>query len=701
MKASKRQPSRRLAAIVFTDIVNYSAFVHRDERLGERLLNRQKAVVRSLYPRFGGIEIKTAGDSFLLEFGSALAAVQAVIAIQRGLAAANAEARDDPPVLLRASIHLGDVEHRERDVYGDGVNIAARLLPLSPQGGLALSSAVLGLVRQRHALAWRSIGTPALKNISHPVEVFVVDAESLQTAEAAAAAVPDTQLPQRGRRLWAIGLSAAAVIALLIAALAIWKSAVPAPIADLTPALSIPNRPLAAERASIAVLPLINQSGEDSGDYFSDGLTEEMITALAQVRELRVIGRNSAFQFKGRPADARVIGELLKVGHLLEGSVRRQGTKVRIIARLVTVADGSQLWSASFDRELKDIFAVQVDIAQAVATQLKLQLIDREPHSASRAADLDAYNALLLGNYFYELNDHDSWRKAIDYYRQATVLDPAYALAWAKLATTATHMAGNYMAGEEAREAFRMARSAAEKALSIDPGLAEGHAALGWLLMIADLDLLSAERELRRAVELAPTEAGPKHRLAYVLGGLGRLDEAVSLIRSAFLFDPLGFRGWYYLGLFQTAQGRYDDAETALRKALELQPTAATQYQQLAMIKLMRGKPDLALLDALREPDPYWREYAVALARQRLGDPSAADAALRAFTEAHTEDGAFQIATLHALRGEAALAFEWLAKAQEMRDPATTGLRMDPFFARYRDDPRYAAFCKIAGLITL
>ncbi len=701
MKASKRQPSRRLAAIVFTDIVNYSAFVHRDERLGERLLNRQKAVVRSLYPRFGGIEIKTAGDSFLLEFGSALAAVQAVIAIQRGLAAANAEARDDPPVLLRASIHLGDVEHRERDVYGDGVNIAARLLPLSPQGGLALSAAVLGLVRQRHALAWRSIGTPALKNISHPVEVFVVDAESLQTAEAAAAAVPDAQLPQRGRRLWAIGLSAAAVIALLIAALAIWKSAVPAPIADLTPALSIPNRPLAAERASIAVLPLINQSGEDSGDYFSDGLTEEMITALAQVRELRVIGRNSAFQFKGRPADARVIGELLKVGHLLEGSVRRQGTKVRIIARLVTVADGSQLWSASFDRELKDIFAVQVDIAQAVATQLKLQLIDREPHSASRAADLDAYNALLLGNYFYELNDHDSWRKAIDYYRQATVLDPAYALAWAKLATTATHMAGNYMAGEEAREAFRMARSAAEKALSIDPGLAEGHAALGWLLMIADLDLLSAERELRRAVELAPTEAGPKHRLAYVLGGLGRLDEAVSLIRSAFLFDPLGFRGWYYLGLFQTAQGRYDDAETALRKALELQPTAATQYQQLAMIKLMRGKPDLALLDALREPDPYWREYAVALARQRLGDPSAADAALRAFTEAHTEDGAFQIATLHALRGEAALAFEWLAKAQEMRDPATTGLRMDPFFARYRDDPRYAAFCKTAGLITL
>ncbi|GAC1627755.1 MAG: adenylate/guanylate cyclase domain-containing protein [Nevskia sp.] len=707
MKVDNRQPSRRLAAIVFTDIVGYSAFVHRDELLGERLLNRQKAVVRGVLPRYGGREIKTAGDSFLLEFGSALAAVQAVIAIQQRLAAENARAAPQPPVLLRASIHLGDVEHRDHDVYGDGVNIAARLLPLSPEGGIALSAPVLGLVRQRFDLPLRSLGMPALKNITHPIEVFVIEAEALQAPEALAAVEQGAVLepPATSSRRPLVPLLSA-LLALALASLAAmgYRSVVsesPGQAERAPPAVGISAKQASLppiEQASIAVLPLINQSGDPKYEYFSDGLTEELISALAHLRELRVIGRSSSFQFKDRPTDSRVIGEMLKVGSLLEGSVRKQGSHVRIIARLINASDGSQVWSQTFDRELKDIFAVQTEIAEAVAGALKLRLLGAPDFGIVPKANLDAYNALLLGNYYYERNDRENWRQAIRYYDEAIRLDPSYAMAYAKRGITWGHLAGNYLAGQEARDAYAAARMAAQQAMALAPDLAEAHDALGWVLMIADLDVMGAEAELRRAAMLAPTEAPPKHRLAFVLSCLGRFDEGISLLRQSFQLDPLAFRGYLYLSSMLVMQGKYDEAEAAVRKALDLQPTAATNYQALTIIEIKRGRMDAALLDALREPDDYWREYAIALARQSLGDRSAADAALREFTAHHAEDGAFQIATLYALRDERDEAFAWLDKAHALRDPAITGVRQDPFLAAYQADPRYAAFCRRIGV---
>lgn len=701
LKVDKRQPSRRLAAIVFTDIVDCSAVVHRGELLGERLLNRQKPVVRAVLRGHDGHEIKTAGDSFLIEFGSALSAVQAVIEIQKTLAAENAKAPKDPPVVLRASIYLGDIEHRDADVYGDGINIAARLLPLSPEGGLALSGSVLALVRQRFDLPLRSLGTPPLKNISHPVEVFVVDAEALQASAPPPAALAPAFSHKNSRSAIAIVM----IIAMVLVGAAYWTRTQPASSAPSPLFTSggivgeLPTRAL-TEQASIAVLPLVNQSGDPQYEYFSDGLTEELISALAlaHVRELRVIGRGSSFQFKGRPTDSRIVGEMLKVSHLLEGSVRKQGGRVRVIARLVNVSDGSQVWTQTFDRQLKDIFAMQTEIADAVASALMLRLLSDAGNRTPANPDLDAYNALLLGNYYYERNDSENWRKAIGYYGEAVKDDPNYALAYAKLGVTWGHLAGNYLAGKEAGVAYVEARRAAQRALVLDPNLAEGHAALGWVLMIADLDLMGAERELRRAVTLAPTEASPKHRLAFVLSCMGRTEEAMALLKQASVLDPLSFRGYYYLSLFLTARGHYEEADKAVRKALELQPTAATHYQQLAVIDVKRGRPDAALLDSLREPDEYWRDYAVALARQDLGDHSAADAALRDFTSNHAEDGAFQIATLHALRGEPDAAFEWLDKAYAARDPAITGLLMDPFLLVYRSDPRFAAFCRRAHI---
>lgn len=263
--------TRKLAAIVFTDIVDYSALVHRDEALGERALERSRALVRRLVPRHGGREIETAGDSFLLEFPSALGAVRAVIAIQKELSRSNAASRD-PPVALRASIPLGDVEYRGAKVFGDGVNIAARLLPLSPPGGLALSGSVRSLIRQRLEFPQRSIGTPPLKNISKPVEIFVVDADDLLALE-----LPEARATPARRVLDRRLLALIGAALLLLGGLLLINTQ-----RESQSPVRMQTTPV-ADGPSIAVLPLVNSAGDSEDEYFADGLTEELIGRLARI----------------------------------------------------------------------------------------------------------------------------------------------------------------------------------------------------------------------------------------------------------------------------------------------------------------------------------------------------------------------------------------------------------------------------------
>src|SRR5215468_9245844 len=303
-----------------------------------------------------------------------------------------------------------------------------------------------------------------------------------------------------------------------------------------TPRLS--EAATAIPQKSIAVLPLINESGDPNDEYFSDGLSEELIAALAQISGLKVIGRSSSFRFKDRKEEPRTIGEKLGVGTLLDGTVRKQGDRVRIVAQLVNAADGIQLWTRTFDRQLKDIFAVQEEIARAVAESLKVTLLGADARSAQESAptNVEAHNAYLQGHFYLVRRNVEDFRKAIGYYDQAIELDPEYALAYAERAE-AWAILGD-ITGQRPT-AYPKARSDAEKAVAIAPTLAEARAALGFVRFIVDWKFTEGLNELKRAKELSPSNPTANDVLARLIGYLGRVDEAERQSRQAVELDPL------------------------------------------------------------------------------------------------------------------------------------------------------------------
>ncbi len=453
---------------------------------------------------------------------------------------------------------------------------------------------------------------------------------------------------------------------------------------------------------SVAVLPLINESGDPDEQYFSDGLSEDLITALSQFAGLKVISRNSSFQFRGSKEGAAAIGAKLGVAHLLEGSVRRLGDEVRVRAELVNAADGSTVWSQRYDRPYKDLFALQDDITNAVATALQAKLlVGGAPNAQSErppSGNLDAYVAYLHGHYFGNEGTEDGLRKAIESFDKAISIDPRYARVYTELSITWTDLAAQFLGGEEMRQAYARARAAADTSLSLAPNQVAAHIARGYLLYTADFDWTGAEAEYRRALQLAPEDGGAMHSLGALLATLGQMDEAVALSRRALATDPL-HASWYgWLARFLLPLGQLDEAEKAVRKAIELQPSAAGYRPLLSSIQILKGDSDDALHTAAQERNRFWRTYALALASYAHGDRKAADAALQDLLDNDADNGAFQIAEVYALRKQPEQMFVWLERAWTNRDPGIAGLLYDPFLRAYRDDPRFAAFCVKVGL---
>ena len=468
-----------------------------------------------------------------------------------------------------------------------------------------------------------------------------------------------------------------------------------APEPDSDPASSIPAK-------SIAVLPLANESGDKDQQYFSDGLSEDLITALSQFDGLKVISRNSAFQFRDSKQDSRTIGEKLGVAHLLEGSVRREGDTVRINASLVTAADGSTSWSQHYDRPYKDLFKLQDEITAAVANALKAKLLpgtstaiqsDRPP-----SGDLAAYNAYQQGRFYTARGTADDTRKAIDAFKLAVQIAPDYAQAWASLSQSWTWLASHYLGGAGAQQAYAQASHAAGRALTLAPELGEAHLARGILLINRDLDWHGAQAEYRRAVLLAPDNSSAKIEFATLLASLGQPERAVTLIKEALTTDPLSVAGYFRLSMFLTALGRLDEADAAAAKVRALQPDAQYLHVHLTILAIMRGDAATALAAAQGEPEDQWREVALALARQIGPDRAAADAALKTLIDHWSSSSAFQIAEVYAVRNDADNTFDWLDRAWASRDPGIAVLRPDPLIGRFAHDPRYAAFCRKVGL---
>jgi TolB-like protein/Tfp pilus assembly protein PilF len=508
--------------------------------------------------------------------------------------------------------------------------------------------------------------------------------------------VPTTVPSDRGRRSSRPAWLAVAIAVALLAAYCLierpWIARPPPPAAFAPPA------------RSIAVLPFVNMSGDQSQEYFSDGVSEDLIVALAQFPGLKVIGHSSSFQFRDSKQDSRNIGAKLGVAHLLEGSVRRSGDMVRVSAQLINTADGSAQWSERYDRPYKELFALQDEITRAVAMALRTKLMPGE-HAVAQSdkppsGSLEAYNALLQGRFYFSRITEADMRKAIEYYTQATELDPNYALAWSFLSRTWSSLSADFLEGAPAQSAYAKARAAADRALTLSPDLAFAHLARADVLEFADFDWRGAEAEYRQALALAPNDAPAQFGLGQLLATLGDADQAIELTRQALATEPLRANVYYWLGNYYLGINRLDEAERAISRAIELQPAAQSFHAQLAIIEIKRGHVQEALAAAQQEPPGAWKDAALALAQQIGPDRSAADAALRTLIDKNANLAPYQIAQVYALRDDAKETFAWLDRAWSLRDPGIQYLLLDPFILRYRDDPRLAAFCRKVGLPT-
>ncbi len=440
------------------------------------------------------------------------------------------------------------------------------------------------------------------------------------------------------------------------------------------------------------MLPFVDMSPDKDQEYFADGLSEELLNVLAHIPELRVAGRTSSFQFKGKNEDLRVIGQKLNVGAILEGSVRKAGRHVRITAQLVKVADGFHLWSETYDRTLDDIFVMQDEISRSVSSALKVTLRVGQGEPSAARGNAEAYNLYLQGKYFAARQRREDLEKAVSYYEQALKLDPAYARAWVGLALVHTSQARHdYIPLDEGR---RKARREVEKALELDPNLAEAHATLGRIRRVYDWDWAGADAAYKRALELGPGDATVVLGLASQAATLGRFEEALRLDRRAVEIDPLSVAARTTLVLHAWRAGRLDEAEAAFRKCLDLDPDYPGAHQLLGRFHLARSRPEAALQEMEREQEPARRRQGLALAYHALGRKKEADAALAEVLEKDKEAWAFQIAGIYSFRGEVDEAFKWLERAYAGRDGGLSEMKGHPLLKNLEADPRYTAFLK-------
>lgn len=470
------------------------------------------------------------------------------------------------------------------------------------------------------------------------------------------------------------------------------------------------DRSMPGDRGNtIAVLPFLNMSRDEDGDYFSDGLAEELLNVLSKIRGLRVAARTSAFSFKGKKATIAEIGRALNVASVLEGSIRIAGNRVRIAVQLVKVSDGYHLWSETYDRMMDDIFAIQDDIAQSVVEELRTRLLGEEPGSRisamvehevaeavkGRADDPEAQRLMLLGRYFLDRTTPEDAAKAVAYFQEALDLDADYALGWAELGRAYSVQAGKAWVAVD--EGYAGSREATQRALALEPDLAEGHATLGRIQAAYDWDLRGAMDSYQKALELAPGSPLVLDGASVLKFKLGKFDEALELSRRVLAQDPLSSAIWHNLGLICHAANLLDESETAFRRAMELSPQRQLTPAMLALVLLDKGLNDEALANADKEPDDFWKLWAQAIVLHAMGRKAESDSALAALTGEHADGDAYQIAEVYSMRGETDAAFEWLETAVAERDPGVTHTKADPRFRPLHDDPRWAALLNKIG----
>jgi adenylate cyclase len=638
---------RRLAAIMFTDMVDYTTMSEKNEALALALLEEHRQLLRQVFATHEGREVKTIGDGFLVEFPSALEAVRCALEIQQLMNRRNQSVPIERKMLLRVAVHLGDVEHRDGDVYGDAVNIASRVQSLADPGGICITQQVYDHIRNSEEFRTVALGQNLLKSVQTPTEVYRV--------------LPPTE----GTKLSKIE---------------------------------------ALEPRRVAALPLAILSSDQQDEYFADGLTEEIINTLSSIPGLNVIARTSVMKYKQANKSAGEIGRELKVGTILEGSVRKAGGRVRITIQLIDVGSEAPIWAQKYDRQLEDVFKIQTDIAERVAEALKVQLLRENRTLIEQKApeDIGAYVLYLRGRYYWSKRTKEDLEKAITYFGEAIQKDPNYALAHAGMADCYTLMGRHLYL--PSKEAFKKAREYANRALELNDNLAEAHTALAAVQMIYDWDWNAAEEQFKHAIQLNPNYANAHYLHSVLLQTTGRLQESVTAAEKAQVLDPLS--PVIGMGVVQAYffSEQYDKATDECRRYLEMNPNFVVAQDYLVHLHVQTGTFEKAEHEARRLVDISERK---AEATSHLAYVKAASGKLEDAKKIFEESMANStleysnptiFITVYSILGDQDNAFLWAEKALESGKIAFPSLRFSPDLRRFRADSRYNSLLAKARL---
>jgi TolB-like protein/Flp pilus assembly protein TadD len=574
----------------------------------------------------------------------------------------------------------GVVDVNERtNVAGAGINMAQRVMDCGDAGHILLSHRVAEDLE--HYDRWRpflhDIGTFEVK---HGARVSVTNLYSDEIGNAELPSKLQAVRKHRAHMRWAAVAIGLLVLGAIVAAFMIVSRR---PTTSLT---AIPEK-------SIAVMPFVNMSDDKSNDYFSDGISEELLNLLAKIPQLKVTARMSSFSFKGKELDIPEVARRLHVAHVLEGSVRKAGDQVRITAQLIHAADGFNLWSETYDRKLDDIFKIQDEVAGKVVKELKVTLL--EPQPKSRTTDPKAYALYLQAKQLARQFTAEAFEKSDALYHQVLEIDPRYAPAWSELARNFINKAVFGMVSSQ--EGLARAREVAEKALASDPDYAPAHAQLGNIAKLQNDDA-GAANHYERALALDPTDLSVVGNAADFLGvSLGRLDEGLALSEAVVRRDPVDTTSLTNLGYYQRLSGRYDEAIASLRTGLSLNPGSGGAHFQLGVVLLLKGDAARALAEIEEETNEAYRMIGLPMAYHALGRKTDSDTALTALVAKYEKDGSYNIACVYAFRGDADQAFEWLDKALEYHDPRLTDIVTENLFDKIHSDPRWLPFLRKIG----
>ena len=660
--------SRQLAAIMFTDIVGYTAMMQADEQKAVSVIKHYNSTLEKLVSQFNGKVLNYYGDGSLCIFSSATDAVNCSLAVQKDL-------KSEPVVPLRIGLHIGEVFFEDEKALGDGVNVASRVQSLGQENTILISGEIHDKIKNNASITTVSLGYFDFKNVDKSLEVFALTNEGLFVPQRKNMEGKLKNKNVRKRN----GIAALSFILLIVVAFFIYKN------------FFNKNDKAKVADKSIAVLPFVDMSAGKDQEYFSDGLSEELLNLLAKIPELKVIGRTSSFSFKGKNEDLRNIAQKLGVTHILEGSVRKDGNKIRVTVQLIRATDGTHLWSETYDRDLEGIFKLQDEIAGAVVKQLKLKLLT-VPSSTATSSNIEVHNLVLQGNYFFDKLDRENVAKALNFYFQALAIDSLDARVWGVLARTYSRQAWqNYV---DRNEAYEKARKAAAKVIILNDKLAISYQLLGDIKMNHDFDWDGADADFQNAHRLEPGNADVLNDMGVLSAILGDQNEAIQLFKQALALDPLQLIFYSDLGNRLTYSNRFEEAIVQFNKILELNPQFQRAHLYLGRIYLLQGKPELALAEMQQENMEIFKRFGLALAFHALGRKKEADEELTNFITLYQNDWAFLIAEIYAFRGAKDSAFEWLEKAYQRKDPWLTWFNGDPFLKNLESDTRHKAFLK-------